>query len=121
MTGGYGYSMQLISNLPSKTADRQRPKPERMVPFRRDQNWIGNRWVTQPGGFVELVYYAGPADFLQRAMQPQLLRGTNHRTPLHPAHRGRVERLRRDRGENLHGGRTYVAVILLKLQVPLLP
>ena len=60
------------------------------------RNWLGYRRLRQPGGVVELVYYTGPAEFLQRAMQPQLFWGTNNRMPLQPTHRGRIDRLRRD-------------------------
>jgi hypothetical protein len=72
------------------------PKASENRAVGRDQNQFGHGLVLQSGGVVELVYYTGPAEFLQRGMQPQLFWGTNNRTPLRPTHRGRIERLRRD-------------------------
>src|SRR5664279_2488267 len=97
------YSMQLISCLPSKTANRQRPKPARIVPF------VVIRIGSVTDGFViraaslNSSIYTGPAEILQRAMQPQLFWETNDRTPLQPTHRGRIGRLRRDWRDNLYG------------------
>jgi hypothetical protein len=54
------------------------------------------------GGGIELIF-AHPAKFLQGAMQPQqLLWEAKHRAPLEPAHRGRIERPRRDCGDILN-------------------
>ena len=56
-----------------------------------------------PGGLVELLYFAGPAEFRQCPMQPELLWVPNHRTPFRSARRGRTERLRRNERSNLNG------------------
>src|ERR1700688_102370 len=72
----------------------------------RDQNRRGHGLVLQSDGVVELVYYTGQAEFIQRWMQPQLLWRTNYRTPLHPTYLARTERRKRGRSGNLYGSRS---------------
>jgi len=67
------------------------PKASENRPVRRDQNRLWDGLVLRSGGLVELVYYTGPANFRQRGMQPQLIAGPDHGTPLSPAHHCRVE------------------------------
>ncbi len=93
--------MQLIWYRSSKSADRQRPKPARIVPFVVIRIGFGTDWsldrVASSNSTITPV-----RKFLQRAMQPQLFWGTNNRTPFQPAHRGWIER-RRDRRNDLWG------------------
>ena len=88
--------------------NRRPPAPDsgENRPVRRDKDRRGDGLFLQPDGVVELVYYTGPAKFLQCGVRPQLFWRMNNRTPFQPTRRGRIERLRRDCRENLYGSRT---------------
>src|SRR2546422_4242785 len=49
--------------------------------------------VLQLGGVIKFTDYTCPSDFIQCAMEPQLLREANDRASLQPALSGRIERL----------------------------
>ncbi|MGB9072505.1 MAG: hypothetical protein WCC22_07510 [Terriglobales bacterium] len=79
------------------------PKASENRAIRRDQNRVAEGRVRHPDGLVELAHHTDPVEFIHRSMQPQLFWGTNNRTPLQPTRRGRIERLRRDCGDELYG------------------
>ena len=110
-----GYSMQWISCLRSNNANRQRPKPARIVPFVVIRIGSGTDCsFSRAASLNSSITPVQPSSSSARCSC--LFWRTNDRTPLQPTHRSRIERLRRrrDRRDKLDGDRAATVVEIVR-------